>query len=221
MACIPRVTVPSVSHHVTQRGNRRQPVFFQDADFREYLRLLGEQSQRYGLRIWAYCLMTNHVHLVVVPEREDSLTRAIGETHRRYTRYVNFQKGWRGYLWQGRFASFPLDEPHLYAAVRYVERNPVQARLVQPAEAYPWSSAQAHVARIADPVLSPSFLIEQILDWKAFLRDAQDDALGRVLDHHSSIGRPLGDEAFLTHLEHVTGRLLRRRRPGPKPILQR
>ena len=221
MARLPRITIPGTPHHVTQRGNRRQPVFFRPEDYREYLRLLHDQSRRYGLRIWAYCLMPNHVHLVVLPEREESLTRAIAETHRRYTRYINFREGWRGYLWQGRFGSFPLDEHHLVTAVRYVERNPVQARLVRQAEDYPWSSASAHVGQRADPVLSPYFLLEQILDWRAFLRETRDDELGPLLGRHSSIGRPLGSEAFLEHLEAITGRNLRRGRPGPKPALKR
>ena len=125
MARLPRLTLPDLPYHVTQRGNRRQAVFFREADRGLYLTLLREQATRYGLEVWAYCLMTHHVHLIVVPRQEQSLPRAIGETHRRYTRAIHCREGWRGYLWQGRFGSVLLDEPHLLAAVRYVERNPV------------------------------------------------------------------------------------------------
>ena len=152
MVRLARITLPEIPYHVTQRGNRRQPVFFRNDDYRMYLRLLREQSERWGLRVWAYCLMTNHVHLLVVPETEQSLIRGLAETHRRYTCYVNFRKGWRGYLWQGRFASGPLDEGHLVAAMRYVERNPVEAGMVQTAMEYPWSSARAHGTGQPDPV---------------------------------------------------------------------
>lgn len=217
MARLPRLAVPDIPYHVTQRGNRRQPVFFREDDRRLYLRLLQEQATRYGLEIWAYCLMDNHTHLVVMPRRAGGLTRAIGETHRRYTRAINFREGWRGYLWQGRFGSVALDERHLIAAVRYVERNPVQAGLVTRAEAYPWSSARAHVRGSPDPVLTRHFLTERITDWAAFLQSPEDDGLGQQLLRHGSVGRPLGTVAFLEGLEHVTGRRLRRGRPRRQP----
>ena len=213
MARLPRLARPDLPYHVTQRGNRRQAVFFEAADRTVYLSLLHEHAQRFGLEVWAYCLMTNHVHLIVVPRREGALTRAIGETHRRYTRHINFREGWRGYLWQGRFGSVALDEAHLVAAIRYVERNPVTARLVARAADYLWSSARAHVTATPDAVLSPCFLQEQIGDWATFLADPADDAFGQQLGQ-SSIGRPLGSPAFLAELERQTGRRLRRGRPG-------
>ena len=219
MARLARVNLCDIPYHVTQRGNRRQPVFFTEEDRRVYLCLLKEQVDRYRLEVWAYCLMTNHVHLIVVPRQPQALTRAIGETHRRYTRHVNFREGWRGYLWQGRFASVPLDEPYLYAAVRYIERNPVHAQMVPQADAYPWSSARAHVLGVIDPVLTPNFLTERILNWREFLQDDQDDSVGTVLARHASTGRPLGAHDFVERLEGLTGRLLRRRKPGPKPVL--
>lgn len=218
MARLARVTLPDLPYHVTQRGNRRQPVFLREEDRQVYLRLLKGQADRYGLEVWAYCLMTNHVHLIVVPRRGEALTRAIAETHRRYTRHINFREGWRGYLWQGRFASVPLDEPYLYAAVRYVERNPVRAGLVRRAEEYPWSSARAHVSGSADPVLTPNVLTERIPDWPVFLAAPEDD-VGTALARHASTGRPLGGEPFVTQLERRTGRVLRRRRPGPRPAV--
>ncbi|MBI2175043.1 MAG: transposase [Candidatus Omnitrophica bacterium] len=213
MARLARVSLCDIPYHVTQRGNRRQPVFFTEEDRRVYLHLLKGQANRYGLEVWAYCLMTNHVHLIVVPRQQQALTRAIAETHRRYTRHINFREGWRGYLWQGRFASVPLDEQYLYAAVRYVERNPVHAKLVSQAEDYPWSSARAHVLGVADQVLAVNFLTEHIQDWKTFLHEDQDDNVG------TSTGRPLGGHDFVGRLELMTGRLLHRRRPGPKPVI--
>ena len=217
MARLPRLTLPDLPYHVTQRGNRRQAVFFREADRALYLTLLREQATRYELAVWAYCLMTNHIHLIVVPRQDGNLPRAIGETHRRYTRAINFHEGWRGYLWQGRFGSVLLDEPHLLAAVRYVERNPVTAGLVTHAEDYPWSSARAHVRSTPDPVLTSHFLKERITDWAGFLRQPADDTLGKRLTQHGSIGRPLGSAAFLEQLEQRTGRRLRRGRPGRIP----
>ena len=115
--------MPGVPHHVTQRGNRRQKTFFTKEDYSAYLNLMADWCGQFGVEIWAYCLMPNHVHLIAVPEREDSLAQAIGEAHRRYTRRINFRKGWRGHLWQGRFSSYPMDDVYLMAAVRYVELN--------------------------------------------------------------------------------------------------
>jgi putative transposase len=216
MARLARIAVSGIPYHVTQRGNRRQRVFFREEDYQVYLALLRQQCQRWGLQIWAYCLMTNHVHLIAYPEAAESLTRAVAETHRRYTRHVNFREGWRGYLWQGRFASFPLDEPHLLAALRYVEHNPVAAGLVQHAEDYPWSSAQAHVTRMSDAMLSPHPLQATIPDWSAFLATATQETENAAFERHSRTGRPFGDDAFVTTMEHKTGRALRRHKPGPK-----
>ena len=143
---IARVVVPGYPHHITQRGNRRQQAFFCEADYRAYIDLMSGWCSKHGVDIWAYCLMPNHVHLIGVPQSIEGLTRVIGEAHRRYTRRVNFREGWRGHLWQGRFASYVLDEAHLIAAARYVELNPVRARLVRLPGEYLWSSAAAHIA---------------------------------------------------------------------------
>ncbi len=218
MARLRRLTIPGIPYHVTQRGNRRQPIFFTDEDRQTYLALLREQASRWDLEVWAYCLMTNHVHLVVMPRGGESLTRAIGEAHRRYTRHVNFRQGWRGYLFQGRFGSVAMDESHLVAAVRYVERNPVIAGMVERAEAYPWSSAHAHVTGSSDALLTNHFLKERIADWAEYLRDARDDDVGERLERHGSVGRPLGSDVFLQELEQQTGRRLRRGRPGQRHV---
>ncbi len=117
-------------HHITQRGNRRQQTFFNNADYAAYLELMAEWCNKEGVDIWAYACMPNHIHLVAIPGTEEALRRAIGEAHRRYTRRINFREKWRGYLWQGRFASFVMDEAYLLAAARYIELNPLRAGLV-------------------------------------------------------------------------------------------
>ena len=212
MARTARVVVENFPHHIVQRGNRNQQVFFGEADKAEYLRLLGRFIRQHHVEIWAYCVMDTHVHLVAVPRQPTGLARALAETHKRYSRMINFRYGWRGYLWQGRFASYLMDERYLYAAVRYVERNPVAAGMVQRAEDYPWSSAKAHVLKRHDPPLSPSFLEEQIPDWSAYLRVDGSTPIER----HLSTGRPWGGRAFIRTLERRVGRVLGRKKPGPK-----
>ncbi|MFH0800878.1 MAG: transposase [bacterium] len=131
MPRIARAVAPVYPHHVTQRGNYRQPVFEEENDFRQYLFWLKEYTQRYALKIWAYCLMSNHVHFICVPEKEDSLAKCFNTLHMQYSQYVNKKKAVRGHLWQGRFYSCMIDERHLYAAVRYIENNPVRAGIVK------------------------------------------------------------------------------------------
>jgi putative transposase len=140
MARLARVVAPGFPHHITQRGNRRQQTFFCDEDYQRYVELMAEWCNALEVEILAYCLMPNHVHLIAVPQSADGLGRAIGEAHRRYTRMINFRERWRGHLWQGRFASFVLDEPYLLTAARYVELNPVRAGLVGAPSRYRWSS---------------------------------------------------------------------------------
>ena len=211
-----RVIIPGIPHHVIQRGNRRQSVFFNDQDRIEYLRILKEQGQRFSVSFWAYCLMDNHVHLIAVPDTKDSLAQAIGQTHRQYTRRINFREGWRGYLWQGRFASYPLDETYVYAAVRYVERNPTRAGIVQKAEDYLWSSAKAHVHKIKDPLIDDCFLVDEIKDWSQFLLKESEENKAQI-EMHARTGRPLGSGEFIKKMEMAFNRILHKRKPGPKP----
>jgi putative transposase len=217
MARLARVVVPGHPHHITQRGNRRQQTFFSRDDYAAYKSLLAEWCSACGVSILAYCLMPNHVHLVAVPASADGLRLAIGEAHRRYTRRVNFREGWRGHLWQGRFASFVMDETYLRAAVRYIERNPVRARLVGRAEDWPWSSAAAHLAGRGDGLVAVEPMLAMVRDWRRYLSDPDDEQTGQTFRRHGSTGRPLGDESFLARLEATIQRVLRRRKPGPKP----
>ena len=143
---IARVVAVGAPHHVTQRGNNRQKVFFSTADRRIYLSLLGSHCRRWQLNLLGYCLMPNHVHLVAVPEHENSLAKALGRTHYDYTVYLNGRRRRSGHLWQNHFFSTCLDRAHLFAALRYVDLNPVRAGLASQAAGYEWSSAAAHVS---------------------------------------------------------------------------
>jgi putative transposase len=146
MARLARVVLPGYPHHITQRGNRHQDVFFKDSDYEHYLELLKTWCKQERIEIRAYCLMTNHVHLIVKPGKQSNLGKAIGETHRRYTRMINFRENWKGHLWQGRFASYPMGKNWLLKAAAYVELNPVKAGMVKNAGDYRWSSAYAHLS---------------------------------------------------------------------------
>jgi putative transposase len=214
MPRIARVVVPHCPHHITSRGNRRQAVFFCLEDRRLYLRLLSRYALRYGLSIWAYCLMENHVHLIGVPDKADSLNMVLREAHKKYTSQINIRMDWRGSLWQGRYYSFPLDAVHLFRAVRYVENNPVRAGIVAYAEKYSWSSAPAHVFRKADPLLSPCPL-QKGRSWAAYLRDREEEEEIKNIRRHIMTGRPLGSEDFIDQLEFELGRELRPKKRGP------
>ena len=211
-----RVVAPGLPHHITQRGNRRMETFFAESDYREYLSLMAEWCNRCRVQIWSYCLMPNHVHLIAVPESEDGLRRAIGEAHRRYTRYINFQKGWKGHLWQGRFASFPMDEQYLISTARYVELNPVRARLVKRPEEYKWSSAKAHLQGEDDILVKVHPLSAIIGNWQDLLSIESPEEDLDFIRQHERTGRPMGSDGFLTSLEQITGRVLKRQKPGPK-----
>src|SRR5882672_3875733 len=158
-----RITLPGFPHHVTQRGNRRANVFLDDSDRHIYLKMLVKRCIEYSLRIWAYCLMDNHVHLIAVPDREDSLSLALQQLHSGYATYFNLRHSKSGHLWQGRFKCAVMDSAHLWNGVRYVERNPVRAGIVARAQDYTWSSAASHCGLRADRILSNDLpLLEEI-----------------------------------------------------------
>lgn len=218
MSRLARIVVPGFPHHVTQRGNRRADVFETDGDREAYLRFLKRYADRRGLAVWAYCLMTNHIHLVAVPAQEQSLALALRDAHTVYAMYFNGRTENSGHVWQGRFHSCPLDESHLWAAVRYVERNPVRAGLVERAEEYPWSSAVAHCGTRHDPLLADEFPPPGVVeDWKAWLAAPADDASAKRLRTHTQTGRPCGASPFVEQLEHLLQRPLRPEKRGRKP----
>ena len=226
MVRLARLVVPGLPHHVIQRGNRRQQTFFNDEDYAAYIELMADWCRERGVEVWGYCLMPNHVHLIAIPKSEDSLARAIGEAHRRYTRRINFREKWRGYLWQGRFASFVMDEPHLLAAARYVELNPVRAGLVEDAAQWPWSSATSHLSGRDDRLVRVAPMLAMIADWRSFLDSAFLDSATaeeelRDMREHGRTGHPLGDAAFVDRLEQTVGRVLRPKSPGrPTKLLK-
>lgn len=225
MARMARVVVPGYPHHVTQRGVRSMDIFASDDDRLEYLRLMKEQCDRFGLHVLAYCLMDNHVHFVAVPEREESLARAIGEAHRLYTRMVNLRDGVRGFLFQGRFFSCPLDEKYLLTCIRYVERNPVRVvEGIRRAWDYHWSSARYRLGladtdplvEAGDPEATYSRLLDEGLNWRMLLSGEEDDSEVQILLKKTRTGRPCGDESFVERMESLTGRVLKPAKPGPK-----
>lgn len=219
MARIARLVVPDCPHHVTQRGNRRGTTFFRDDDYRLYGALLAEAAAKARAEIWAYCLMPNHVHLILVPADPDGLRRTLADVHRRYTAHINLRHGWTGHLWQGRFGSVVMDEAHLACAARYVALNPVRARLVERAEDWPWSSARAHLAGRDDGVVRVAPLLERTGDFALFLdqpRPDEETAFAR-LRRGETTGRPAGADDWIGRLERDHGRTLRPGKRGPKP----
>lgn len=214
MARIKRIVAPGYPHHITQRGVRSMEIFFEDADRKEYLKLLRQYGRQFGVQFISYCLMDNHVHLIGIPEKPDSLARAVGEAHRRYTRMINFRANVRGYLFQGRFFSCPIcTGDYLFAALRYVECNPVRAKIVQRAWDYPWSSAAFHSGVVGnDPLVTKSHLLSEITDWKQFLYTRPE--FTEQLREKSRTGRPFGSDSFFSTIEKITGRDVRPKSPG-------
>jgi len=167
--------------------------------------------------VWEYTLMDNHVHHIMVPERVDSLSKAIKDAHSDYTRYVNTKYGLVGHAWQGRFKSFPMDWNYYVNAVRYVLQNPLRAGLVDRAEDYLWSSAAVRCGLRDDLLISKEHpLVKEISNWSEWLR-IEDSAANDLIRRHTRTGRPLGSDDFLRRLENQTGRKLLPRRRGPHP----
>ena len=213
-----RTVFAGIPHHITQRGNRREDIFFVDEDREAYLAWLQEYCEKFEVEILAYCLMTNHVHLVAVPATDDGLQRVLKPLHMRYAQRINRTKGWKGHLWQGRFFSSPLDEAYLWAAVRYVERNPVRAGMVPRAEDYRWSSAAAHCGNRVDGLLSLESgwgrPFAEMENWSAWLSDGGATEEVQMLRRNVEMGLPCGSEGFVKKLGELAGRLLEYRPQG-------
>ena len=215
MPRMPRFVLAGVPHHVTQRGNRREQVFFGDGDRTSYLRWLCDYASRHDVDLLAYCLMPNHVHLVVVPATPDALHRVLKPLHMRHAQHVNRARDCKGHLWQGRFFSSALDESYLWAAIRYVERNPVRAKLCNRAEDYAWSSAAAHCGLRRDSALcdKPSWRRQRaaIGDWSHWLSLDDEPAHLETLRAHADRGCPCGSREFVEAWQTATGRTLKSR----------
>jgi putative transposase len=215
MARLARVEVLDTPHHVTQRGNARRAVFENDNDRLAYLSILRQHAKKRGLSIRGYCLMPNHVHLVVVPVRRNAMVTVLRDAHGRYACYLNARQAANGHVWQGRYYSCPMDEHHLWNALRYIERNPVRAGLVERPEDWAWSSARVHLCGVDDGYtdLAPWAAHWTAVDWREFLglpaREADEEL--RTSTH---AGRPLGSNDFVQLLERQTGRRLSARKGG-------
>ncbi|HEX4595545.1 MAG TPA: transposase [Bryobacteraceae bacterium] len=222
MARIARIVAEGVPHHITQRGNGRQTIFDDAQDHHVYLKLLRQYTGEYGLRIWAWCLMSNHVHLLAVPETGDSLARAMGRIHCDYARYRNARAASCGHLWQARYYSCPVDGPAVWRVMAYIERNPVRAGLVETAEEFPWSSARAHATDREDGFLAmaPWRGSYNAARWReALYLGIDDEILRERLRSATRTGRPFGSEEFLDEIERNTSRTLRPRQVGrPRKI---
>ena len=209
MPRIARAVAVGVPHLITQRGNHRQDIFFSSEDRQVYLQWLAEYAAKYAVDIWAYCLMSNHIHLVATPNMPLGLAQTMRAVQSRFTQRQNRQFHWTGHLWQGRYFSAPLDESYCWHAIRYVERNPLRAKLVERAEDYPWSSAAAHCGLVTVPVLSP-ITIDHMLttagwsDWLA--GDDGDEML--TLRAATASGNACGGSDFVERLSTIIGRPL-------------
>jgi putative transposase len=207
MARRARIVVPGLPHHITHRGNRRDAIFLRVEDHKAYLRILRKFAVASLLEIWSYALMPNHVHIIAVPEREESLSEALGAAHGTYAEMFNGVYGKAGHLWEGRFSSYVMDEQHLWNAVRYVERNPVRAGLVGIAEEYRWSSAAAHCGLRNDPLLSSRFPPEEKMKtWSDWLSGIESPKVLHQIRQQTQTGHPCGNKDFLEDLGHRLGR---------------
>jgi len=211
MPRIARIVASGHPHHITQRGNYKQTIFTSDDDYKTYLKHLREYIGKYGLSILAYCLMPNHVHFVAIPDNANSLSKTFNASHMRYAHYFNKKSNITGHLWQGRFYSCILDEKHLYAAIQYIENNPVRAKLVKKAWDWEWSSARKHVFKERNDILPLTDVSEflEIHDWKDYLCETEGQVTMENIRKNTLTGRPLGSDAFITKLEKLFGQRLK------------
>ena len=191
MARTARSLVVNCPYHVTHRGNHRERIFVDEGDHHAYLDGLLEYATRFEMEVWAYCLMPNHVHLLVVGRHRDSLPKAIGNAHRRHSRTVNVRYEWTGHLWANRYYSSALDETHLWTAVRYVELNPVRAGIVSDPVDYRWSSARAHALLERNRLLHRSRPFPgPIGNWRQWLKAGLPDTEANKLRQNTKKGHP-------------------------------
>lgn len=200
-----RLVIPGIPHHITQRGVRRQTVFFRDEDYTLFKRLLLVYTIKSGTTILAWCLMPNHIHLLAVPTHEDGLRALVAPTLRSYAHEINKRESWTGHLWQGRFASCPVDDAHAIAAARYIELNPVHAGLVKKPDDYAWSSARSHLTEKPDGLTDLDRAHTLVGDWRGLLASGLSEEQAKYYDQLSVKNVPVGDDAFLTMLRQEHG----------------
>jgi len=211
MPRIARSVAVEYPHHITQRGNNRTTVFFDEEDHLFYINTLKRYSQKYKLEIWAYCLMGNHVHLLAVPREDTSLARGIGLTNMVYTQYLNRKHGNSGRVWQNRFFSCAVEKgTYLWSVARYIERNPVKAGILEKAEKYRWSSARAHLLNRTDQLLSGvQWLTEAERNHYKVFFEEDNEEVEKTIRQRTSDGRPLGGDEFICFLECKYGQKLK------------
>jgi len=213
-----RCVFANIPHHITQRGNRREDVFFNEEDRKIFLDLLKKYSEKYFVKVIAYCLMTNHIHLILVPTTEDGLEKVLRPLHMRYAQKINKNKGWQGHLWQGRYFSSPLDEDYLWECIRYIENNPVRAKMVNKAEEYKWSSARYHCRLDVSELFSneKEWLdkIKSINNWSKWLTEKEDNMKLEIIRRNIEKGLPCGSEKFINQLEKIKNKILKYRPIG-------
>jgi putative transposase len=217
MPRIARIIAPGYPHHITQRGNNRATVFFDDEDRLNYLKLLTSYARKHKVQVWAYCLMDNHIHLLAVPGTETALAQGIGLTNQVYTQYLNRKLRQSGRIWQNRFFSCVVDnEQYLWAVARYIERNPLKAGLAERAEDYRWSSAKAHLTGTDDAVLGASFTWLDPSESAAYADFVllEDEVVDEKIRKATRTGRPFGSESFVDVLEFRLKQVLRPKKPG-------
>lgn len=218
MARLARIVLPHFPHHVTQRGNGRAQTFFSDADYRLYRNLLIEHCQHHGVSILGWCLMPNHVHLILTPPDKDALRGALSRVHRMYAGHIHAREKRTGHFWQGRFGCVAMDEEHLVAAMAYLALNPVRAKLAQKAEDWPWSSIHAYRrARTWDGVTDMEAVEPYLKAAKQIIKAGEEDARFKTLRQSETIGRPIGNDDFLSRAEKQVGRQLKPGKRGPRP----
>ena len=216
MARLARIVIPGLPHHITQRGNGRQQTFFKPADYALYRDLLREHAAANGVAVWSWVLMPNHVHLILVPEAEDSLRACLSKVHRAYAGHIHAREQRTGHFWQGRFGCVAMDEAHLMAAIPYVALNPVRAQLVQRARQWKWSSVHAHLnPEKGDGITDTAPVLDRVGNMAGLLRSSEDEALSMALRRAETVGRPLGNDAFMAHIEALSGRDVRPGKRGP------
>lgn len=226
MSRISRVVVPGIAHHVTQRGNSRQTTFHSDEDRLVYIDLLRQHASLHKLHLWAWCLMSNHVHLLAMPDGEDALARTLGRAHAQYAQYWNARRRSCGHVWQARYFSCPLETEATWTVARYIENNPVRAGMVSEAQAWRWSSARAHLAG------RDEFGLTELTPWtgeydgprwaEVLQQGIEDEGWQERLREATRRGRPFGTEGFVLELESLCHRLLRATPAGrpPKALLR-
>ncbi len=195
MARLARIVIPGLPHHVTQRGNRRDTVFFGDEDYRAYLDMLIAAVRKAESEVWAWCLMPNHVHLIIVPSHEDGLRQSVANAHRRYAARINARNRSTG---------------------AYVSLNPVRARLVKRAQDWKWSRVHAHLSGVDDGLTTVGPLLARMDDFAEFLDQTHMDEDYMALRKSEIIGRPIGGVSFIQSLEARLGQTPRRKKRGPR-----